>query len=324
MLSPNTCLVLALGLSGLFSQIRADEQATSSDPLAETSDRDFNRSFKKISDYLTEHVDTDDIEPNLKAAREWLTKDLEDKPDVDERLVDALKLFISLEDTSNGEKCDRSGHDILFNNLLATEQCGRGRQTEYRTDRIVYKFLHDHAKRCLNKYPVSFESIYSKMDRAKRSQVEFFLNDWNLKEFLGVSLNRHLFYLSLVRNRDRIQGKKAARMAYDVIYALSTNDKDREYLTQKGVEGRKEKIGDLFKKYIIEPCKYFVDELGPDVYVPVRFDAMFYHRVNEENFRFYDSWARFRICSYVIDNESSFKYQLVNDSAESEPSVENQ
>lgn len=316
MSSLNRYLVFVLSLIGLFTQIQAG--ATPNDGSGNifgASDRDFSTSYKRISSYLTEHVRTDEIESNMKAAIAWLSENLKkDLPD-NERLNDALKLFISLKETLNGKKCDQSGYKILFANLLATEQRGRRKRSEYRTDRIVYQFCLDHARNCNSKYPMNFNEIYSKMDPTMRQRVEFFLNDENLQDFLRGAKDRSEYYRSLLMNQDRIEGKNGAFMAYKTIKALSINDKDREYLTanpQTNDSARKGKIKELFERYVLKPCEYFVDKLGPDIYEPSRFDAMFSHLVREVNWRYYNSWARFRICTYVIDNEDTFTSRLAN------------
>lgn len=317
MSSFNKSLVLILILCEMCCQIRADGDAApedGSDPLYETSDRDFNRSYKTISNYLTRFVSDDDIEPNLKIAKEWLTKDLKTDSQADKRLVDALKLFVSLKDTLYGRMCNQSGHEVLFKNLLATEQRGRGKRTDYRTDRIVYHSCLDHARACQKSYPIAFEKIYRAMDPIKRTRVEIFLNDRNLQDFQRGATNRFMFYNTLVKNQQRIQGKNTARMVFEAIYTIFIGDEDSDYSPHEDTIIREETMKEMFKQYIVEPCVYFVEKLGPDVFVPVIFDAMFYHRVNEENFRFYNAWTRFKMCSFVIDNEDSIKYQLLHGS----------
>lgn len=311
----NKCLVLVMILVALGDQIKADEDTIrddGTDPAFETSDRDFNKSYRTIDSYLSDNVSTDDIDLNMKVASEWLSKDLKKDPTKNERLIDALELFISLRDTYRGKKCDQNGYDILFKNLLATENCGLGKRSERRIDRVVYKFLHDHARNCQRTYPVNFEKIYANMDPIRLGYVEFFLNEKNLQNFLGDSKNIQTFFSTLVKNQQRIQGKFGSRMAFDAINALSVNDEDGKSLYQSSIDVRKEKFRKLFERYIIEPCRFFVNELGPDVFVPSRFEAMFFHRLDESNILFYKSWARFRVCTYVLDNEDNFTYALVN------------
>lgn len=63
-----------------------------------------------------------------------------------------------------------------------------------------------------------------------------------------------------------------------------------------------DKIEELVKKHLVEPCKPFVDELGP-VFIPARYDTKFYYQLDDSNEDYYLSWVSFLICRALTENE---------------------
>lgn len=301
--------LLLSGLIGLnlLIQICGAVEDDGSDPIFESSDRDFTKSYKTISNYLTRFVPIDDIELNMKAAKDMM-RIMKEDPKADDRLLAALELFISLQEAQG--KCNESGYNILFANLLATEQRGRRSQSEYRTDRVVYQACLSHARICQSKYLTNFNSLYSKLDSTKKYRVDLFLEDTNLQIFMPGAKDRYMFFNTLVKNQQVIRSRDGTRLAYDAINILSIGDPDQKFLKAKKTGVNRDKVTGLFRKYLLEPCQYYVNELGPDVYIPAIFDAMFFHRVNEKEYRFYKSWAQFKLCEYVIDNQEPFENNL--------------
>lgn len=97
---------------------------------------------------------------------------------------------------------------------------------------------------------------------------------------------RNLFQ-EYVRNSVSVGRYFGSNMLKKSLSALAKNDPDAKYLARVPDEltGKrlvhKDKIKGLVEGYIIGPCKIYANSLGPDLFVPARFDALFKPELNE-------------------------------------------
>lgn len=80
---------------------------------------ELKQSFDSIDDYLVKNVADDDAEVNLEAAKRWLQKELQTNSE--SKIVEALKLFTSLENVPRKEDCNEKSLEVLMKNDAATD-----------------------------------------------------------------------------------------------------------------------------------------------------------------------------------------------------------
>lgn len=51
--------------------------------------------------------------------------------------------------------------------------------------------------------------------------------------------------------------------------------------------------------YIVEPCNYFIENFGPDVFEPATVVRK-YLDANESNQEYYQAWSRYNICKVAV------------------------
>lgn len=114
----------------------------------------YNRrdSYAKINDYLVDHVDSDEIEPNLSAANKWL-KEIKSKDDnmtlAECFLAFDLGNFVLLEKVWNNEACHYDeANKVKFSLNVVKDNLARDPAQWRRIDTIIYNVVSEYEKRC--------------------------------------------------------------------------------------------------------------------------------------------------------------------------------
>lgn len=117
-------------------------------------DSTFKASFDKINEYLEKSLVDKDPEKNVAVARKWLTDELEkDTGNGKTGLIDAVKLFVSLEDVTKDDTCNDRKLEILMENDAATggnainENVEEG--SKRRVDEIVAYYADKYSNSCI-------------------------------------------------------------------------------------------------------------------------------------------------------------------------------
>lgn len=283
----------------------------------------YQNSYKHINNYLVDNVETDDVAANLRAASEFYEKVRVNSWNIfNKHLVGALEQFTALNRILSGEKCNKNSYAILLKNDRAT----RGKTHKVRSkldrlvkiERIIHKIALDHSIECQTVYPKLFEQKYEKMDKEKIEKVGAFTSDImnqlmkEKKNFFRQTKKFETFeQLQYVKS---IRGKKEAQIAYDALKLFSRQDNDAKYLKkvfddkQGKMRLNQDKVGELFEKYLVEPCAYYVRELGPDIFIPASYDVAIldkedrYEQV-DENSSFFTGWIRYKFCNLLIGRD---------------------
>lgn len=116
---------------------------------------EYKKYFDQIDDFLVKRVDQDDAVINLEAAKDWLKT--EEQIDPTSKIVEALKLFISLERARKESTCDAQIIEILMKNDEATDghtlDPHKDLEKLRRIERIIDFYASEHADSCFD--PVS-------------------------------------------------------------------------------------------------------------------------------------------------------------------------
>lgn len=299
----------------------------------------YQNSYRHINHFLVDNVESDEIGPNLLAATKLYEKEKQDRWNIfNKHLVGALQQFISLNRIVNGEKCTKNSYAILLKNDRAT----RGRTHKIpsrlgiltRVDKIIYSIAINHAIECQTVYPELFKQRYSQLDKEKVEKVETFMNDiinhlmTEKKNFFRETKKYETVeQLQHVRS---IHGKRKAQVAYDAIKLFASGDPDVKYLRKvvdekEGIlKVKKDKVVGLFTRYLVEPCEYYVRELGPNIFIPASYDIVMLEKEDrysqdDKKSDFFLSWTRYRLCNLLIGKDKQSLISAVIKIADKEP-----
>lgn len=294
----------------------------------------YERTYQKINNHLVDAVHTTDVGPNMKEAISWLDAEIQKGVNILKRgLVEALEQFTSLDLLSKGDKlCNRVGHNILLKNHKATK--GRARisfpQPFKRIDLLVWKYSIEHAINCRDVYIDNFNKIFPTLEAAQMKSLGNFIDQLlRLRLHKTDYLYRYyvlFFYpgdkgsdtsvnpVDIVQMSKSVRAKESTSIAYNVIKISSADDPDHKYLKEVIDEKagklviREDKIRELFQRYIIKPCQYYISKLGPDVFKPALYDVKmldpeYRYTVEDGTYDFHLGWIRFRLCDALVNKE---------------------
>lgn len=292
----------------------------------------YHRQYNRINDYLVDATNSTSYEVNMRLAREWLQRERDSGVNLfkNKATVEALEQFTAL--TSIEGKCDRYSYAIVWRNDQATggeahKRSSKISQSPRRIITLVHYASLSHAIGCHHVYPENFRQIRQKADLQTLDKVETFLNAI-INDHLGsknslASLFNNKIDVSIDATRivsgiKSIKGKKAAQLAYHTIQGHSVNDENRVYL-RKVVDEKKgarivnqEKVRELVKAYLVEPCKYYLETFGPDVYIPAMYEARMLEPVDRYSSLegelldgFIYGWIRYRLCESLVNKDQN-------------------
>lgn len=285
----------------------------------------FERTYEKINHYLVDNVEDAGLENNMRAANEWLQKLGKSLGSV--CLRKALEQFTALKMLDDEQvKCSGRAYAILYKNDRATR--GRAHRIKWdlstlrRIDSLIYQYSLKHAIDCVPKYPEIFAKRYAQLDAERLAKVETFaieIIDKQLrykKQLFGGEkrIDVKIFDMGeLTEGIKTLRGSRSGQVVFDVIKRLAKDDPERIYLYKvldekdAQMKIRADKLRELFNSYLVEPCKYYIAELGLEVFIPAGYDLkMFdaedrYHLV--EAFDLYTGWVRYKICKFLAIRE---------------------
>lgn len=286
--------------------------------IAESSKADYGQ----INKYLVAHVDNDEVGPNMEAASSWLKEERSRWiPRLSSAPISDLEQFVALQQVIDNPKCDGTDYWILYANDEAVDLYGSVfyEQVTDRILKVMYEIFKQHAKKCRPVYIDAHQKKKEQLDRVVAERVatltEVLLEKGRVftPKFVYYSLD-HLFerYIRRAFNVNDYIGRHSIKTAIETI---GKGDPDLMYLKKisNGTGNNvveTSKVKELVQKYLIEPCRVFVTELGPDLYIPARLDSEFYNDVEESNRDYYLTWVSFMICQALTQDEESILSEL--------------
>lgn len=270
--------------------------------------------YTRLNNYLIDKVSTDEVGPNLEAAANWLKEQENSKLLFLSRApIGDLKKFTALQQVVDDTKCDHEAYEILRANIDAADSVGNVR----RVDKLILRVRKAHAVKCQSVYPISYLEKKQQLDATVSGSVKEIgdkIISWDL-------LDRRRGYTAAYPSnlfREYIAPDLAFRKSFiDIAFALrdaltknSEEDPNAMYLRRVSDERsgkrlvHKDKIKELSRKYLIEPCKQYEAVMGPDLFEPARLDAEIHHVLNEENQDFYLGWSYYKFCKAITADES--------------------
>lgn len=277
--------------------------------------------YGRLNAYLVENVPDDEIDSNLEAASKWLKEQTNTiMPFLSMVPIRDLKKFTALRDVIDQFKCDHESYEIMRANLKAS---GLNGEVIRRVDKVILKIFQAQAQRCSRVYQTIYESKREKLDELALQRVDRLgkiIVDADLvspkSSYLGIySWNLYDEYV-----KHRVELKTFTNIGFALhgaLSAISRDDPDTMYLKKIPNEhtGKREvhedKIKLLARKYLLEPCKQYEAEMGPDLFIPAEFDTQVYDTVLENSLNYYLGWSYFKICHALTSNESGVFNEIV-------------
>lgn len=286
--------------------------------VASLAARNAQAHYDRINRYLVSHVNTDEVGPNMEAASNWLKGSGSKRiPLLSTIPISGLKQFTALQQVVDDPKCDRADLEILRANEVAVGlyDLVYDRMVRRRVDKVMQEIFEKHAEHCHQIYLDAYHRKEQRLDgvaawRAANIANTVLKMDRLLKSRDRLHSAEQLFEEYIVQ-AFRIEDCIGRDYLRSAIKANAKGDPNLRYLDgitdDLGDEDKVSlaKIGELVNRFLIEPCRALVDELGPDLFVPARFDAKFYTKVDESNRDYYLAWVGFMICKALTENEAA-------------------
>lgn len=256
------------------------------------------------------------LDAHLAEAREWLELERRGKVGFGNRAtVEALEQFLELGKLGEDEtRCSFKAYEILYKNDQATG--GRAHQAPSKTrpltriDRLVHLASRRHTEACFEVYPRRFHELSQQL---RAENVDAFDG---LREFMDQVLGCTDCISSKVRDLRDSRAERASEHAYKLIERHSARDKDlRQDLVRETTRRRPmingRRVRALVQRHIVEPCRAYVQLLGPNVFVPALFAVMVLesperYRPSESQHRdFLHGWLHYRLCESLIRRDQT-------------------
>lgn len=278
--------------------------------------------YGRLNDYLVENVDNDEVAANMAAASTWFLEQQSKKhlflfltP------ISDLKKFTALQQVIADDECDVSAYEIMRANEHEVDLYRKAKRDELerRVDKVMNEVFEKHAEKCMDVYSMRFEAIERQLEPVLLERVrvladQVVLTDRRLwiqeDDWHRMKSNSNDLYLRFI---DRPVTIELITRLSGLLDALNLSAKDllmarHSHRAMHQLSGkliiRLAEIEQLVKDYLIEPCQYYVNQLGEDLFPQAEFEAKFYHPVKEVNYNFYLGWSAFNICKVLIANES--------------------
>lgn len=281
--------------------------------------------YQRINNYLVDKLgENDDAKDNMVEALRWVDV-LEKTRFKDPNLLRALKQLTALTKIGGENMCTRNAYGILRKNDLATQGRAHKRQTKLgalrRVDKIVYHYSIQHAIDCYRHYPRKFAQKRAQLDQVQMSYVEplfdhVFQTVLRPASVMGFFANpnfkNNIDPTELVRDITSLDRDDVAEATLMKLRFYARNDPDSKYLEHVNDDRsgkyiiNETKVKELYEKYIVKPCEHYIEQLGFDVFIPMRFDLMMlepedrYQLKDDQTIEFYVGYAKFRACNLLV------------------------
>lgn len=277
------------------------------DDISGISGAELTPEYDKLNNYLVDSspkgVSTDKFELVLERwtrheNRKWFSRSKKQK---------AEQLFLALRKLEELSSCNRVGRTILReNNLAMNGRPTRELQFHGSVPRVIEKVFREslkkHAQLCQNIYPATFKEKLSTIDGETLKRVADFADALVQHYVPNKSLSEVKRLFLFIQNKPFIDGNYVSGQLEEML-------KDKPELEAIQLQPN-ERLGKLelnnaeyervYNEYIIEPCKYFVQTLGPDIFEPATFVKEFLE-ADENNLEYFQAWARYRVCEDALD-----------------------
>lgn len=197
-------------------------------------------------------------------------------------------MFLSIRELKKPEMCNRKGDDIAYQVAGAQLQDPINNQIEP----IIDRYISLQEKICSKKLPIVLDEKLRRMDQEKLNRLDLAL-DCALESGVGYTEAQKQFKkikdfdvgpseLCLEDSFGKIPSKESYANPNDLVYGTSKQ---------------------TVEKYLLEPCRLVVEELGPDIFELAN-NWIQFHKIignGDKETQFYRYWAKYSMCVNVLD-----------------------
>lgn len=206
--------------------------------------------------------------------------------------AEAAKLILSIRDLAEPEMCNGRGGGIahaVAGALLQEPPCRLVRK-------LYEKYISLQEKVCLDHLPIKLDKRLLKMkDQSKLNRLD---------QVLQCDLNRGIGYTEAEKQFKKIR-------EHDRGPIKACLDDTFRSLPQEGDADPTDLVfglqRQLVEKYLLEPCKLVVEQLGADFFELARNWIQFHKVIREPNYevkQFYRYWSKYEMCLNVLKEVS--------------------
>lgn len=278
--------------------------------------------YSKVNKYLLQAVDSEDADLNINAAEEWLNRNSNLKKSfLTQNPTEEFRTFVALKQVLGDNKCNEESYRIMRENELNIGDLFiriHSDSVKRRVDNVVWKIFEQHANSCQDVWPTILKQRLPQIEDQSKLLRAGVLAEAILLETLGskVVTRSEQLYDMFIGNLLEIKDLRRSRSIHQKLIEFAKEDPDQQFLhpvidVKTGKKGvRSDKIKDLVDRYLVEPCSYLVDQLGPAIFIPARWDATTLPPKSED-IQFYAYWTDFRICEVVAKNTVTLSKDLM-------------
>lgn len=298
--------------------------------------------LRKISAHLENKVKSEDVGSNLAEARSLLMLKLDRSNSVFRRkssssTITALKSLVALEKVlADTTLCHQDNHEVLVSasSLFTGNELDRdpgAKEGLGRFERIVQAAALEHARRCLPRYQAIFETKYSSMDMELVSKVShLFSKAVHHKLIKNIGVQKHPATI-IIEPRDVFLRREGARILYWTLIQLGNYDDINIDAIRcvNGIPGRRgcdplivEDVKRLLIEHLIQPCEYFVDELG-GIFLTAEFDLRASQDLKIGDRPFNLAFTQFMLCQNLLSSDHSQVFKELVDLVELQKQLDN-
>lgn len=281
-------IIVLIVLSGIGSQVYCKGRS-----LSEAWGSNLKKEMKEIDSKLEEDVDSKHTEDQFAYVQKLLNKYesgsscVFKSTDKKKRRIEAAKLVLSIRELAKPEMCNRVGSDIAFQVGGALNQ----NPICIRVGRIYYEYMLLQEKVCKFILPKRLREKLATMDKKKLMLLDE-VTESEMIRGVGYSEVERLF--RKVKEDNVGPTELNMKDAFKNISAeKDANPNDLLYGVQR----------QSLEKYLLEPCRYIVEELGPDYFELAGHWLMIHKFINNPNYdevEFYRYWVKYELCQNAL------------------------
>lgn len=286
-----------------------------------------NGSYENLNRELISRIPSDDFESNIQEIERMLQTL---SPRESSLTTDDFQLMSALLQLKHDNKCSKFTRDIFIGNSVkeSTHEASLSSNkadshSSSRVEKLLGHFCVIHAKDCHDTYETLLNSKLESMEKLMLNFVTFYtdvvLNEHYEQEEPGKTIDRldnFELYEEIITPKELVINEiKDGRIAFDVIRTLEKiyGDKNFDPVTTPTIEHRISRDAyNIYQYYLVEPCEYYIEQLGESVFEPATIDAKYYQNIADRAQEFYLAWARYSLCRIVVEDSSmSFKVKNI-------------
>lgn len=280
--------------------------------------RQIEAGYNRLNKYLIEKVHSDEAAPNMEAAIRWLQEQKDVKlPLFSTEPIRDLKKFTALQQVIEDTGCDMSSQKIIQQNeeAVGLYKLIEDRHVTRRVDKVMLSIFRAHARRCAQVHLAVYHKKIKQLDKSKYEKVDNLGQMvMNMDKFYS-GTDGYYFYRNYalfdryVEKIPKVQSFVRPGVFHTALESNAESDPDIKYTRRVPDEqtGRyvvhRDKLRELVREHLIEPCRYYVDELGPEIFIPERLKIPIQSKLLDGENGFYRDWSYFMICSAVVSDE---------------------